>query len=241
MLAACGGGIPAAAATCNVIGAHKPSEAEDAFLHSDYDRAVALYQAQLQQKPNDPTLTAGLVEVLLKQQKVTEADDLVHKALAQNPQSGVLMGALGEVQYRAGTPWLALPTADAVHQARSVQPAGAAAQCQAAAAQLSLRSRGKGDNAPRTHWIRLIREFAAAGWIHSRVKERITELEAYLASANGEDPETIKSLHFYLAYLKQREIEPHKACRLVSNTDTAEIPFIYLFETPRISAPSDWT
>jgi Tetratricopeptide repeat len=84
----------------------QPSDAEDAFLHSDYDRAVALYQAQLQQKPNDTTLTVGLVEVLLKQQKVTEADHLVHEALAQNPQSGELMGALAEVQYRAGTPWL---------------------------------------------------------------------------------------------------------------------------------------
>jgi tetratricopeptide repeat protein len=66
LLVVCGSN-PAAAETCKVIGPHKPSDAEDAFLHSDYDRAVALYQAQLQQKPNDPTLTAGLVEVFLKQ------------------------------------------------------------------------------------------------------------------------------------------------------------------------------
>ena len=59
---AVGSGLdPAMAATCNVISAHHPSDAEDAFLHSDYDRAVVLYQAQLQQKPaNDPALTAGL-------------------------------------------------------------------------------------------------------------------------------------------------------------------------------------
>src|ERR1700733_1119024 len=113
MVAVGGGGIPAAAVTCNVIGVHKPSEAEDAFLRSDYDRAVVLYQAQLQQKPNDPALTAGLAEVLLRQQKITEADDLVQKALRQNPQSAILMTALGEVQYRAGTPWLAVTTTDA--------------------------------------------------------------------------------------------------------------------------------
>src|ERR1700735_127604 len=122
MLAVWGGNSPAVAPTCNVVGPRHPSDAEDAFLHSDYDRAVVLYQAQLQQKPNDPTLTAGLVEVLLRQQKVTEADDLVHKALTQNPQSGVLMGALGEVQYRAGTPWLALPTADASIQLDPCNP-----------------------------------------------------------------------------------------------------------------------
>ena len=106
-------GSPAVAATCSVVGAHHPSDAEDAFLHSDYDRAVVLYQAQLQQKPNDPTLIAGLAEVLLRQQKVAEAEDLVQKALAQVPQSAVLMVALGEVQYRAGTPWLASGTVDA--------------------------------------------------------------------------------------------------------------------------------
>ena len=44
MIAVCCRSIPATAATCNVIGAHKPSEAEDAFLHSDYDRAVVLYR-----------------------------------------------------------------------------------------------------------------------------------------------------------------------------------------------------
>ena len=95
MLAVWGGNSPAVAATCNVVGPRHPSDAEDAFLHSDYDRAVVLYQAQLQQKPNDPTLIAGLAEVLLRQQKVTEAEDLVQKALAQAPQSAVLMAALG--------------------------------------------------------------------------------------------------------------------------------------------------
>ena len=62
-------GSPAVAATCSVVGAHHPSDAEDAFLHSDYDRAVVLYQAQLQQKPNDPTLIAGLAELLLDDKK----------------------------------------------------------------------------------------------------------------------------------------------------------------------------
>jgi len=227
MVAVYGGGIPAAAATCNVIGAHKPSEAEDAFLHSDYDRAAALYQEQLQQKPNDPTLTAGLVEVLLKQQKITEADELVHKALAQNPQSGVLMGALGEVQYRAGTPWLALSTANASIKLDPCNP-----QVRLLSARL-LRL--------NSHYAAAAKEISTAHaldpsnprirsrWLDTLpIKERIAELEAYLASANGEDPEALRSLHFYLAYLKQQEIEPHKACRLVSNTDTAEIPFTYL-------------
>ena len=42
----------ALAISCKVSEAHDPSEAESAFLHSDYDRAVTLYQAQLQQQSN---------------------------------------------------------------------------------------------------------------------------------------------------------------------------------------------
>jgi predicted aspartyl protease len=229
MVAVGGGGIPAAAVTCNVIGAHKPSEAEDAFLHSDYDRAVVLYQAQLQQKPNDPTLIAGLVEVLLRQQKVTEADDLVHKALAQNPQSGVLMGALGEVQYRAGTPWLALPTADASIKLDPCNPQ--VRLLSARLLRLNSHYAAAANEISTAHALDPSNPRIRSRWLDTLpVKERISELEAYLASANGEDPETLKSLHFYLAYLKQQEIEPHKACRLVSNTDTAEIPFKYLFQ-----------
>jgi predicted aspartyl protease len=227
LLLVCGRGIPAAATTCNVIGPHKPSDAEDAFLHSDYDRAVALYQAQLQQKPNDPTLTAGLVEVLLKQQKVTEADHLVHEALAQNPQSGLLMGALAEVQYRAGTPWLALPTVDASIKLDPCNPR--ARLISATLLRINSYYASAAKEISTAHALDPYNPRTRSRWLDTLpIKERITELEAYLDSANGEDPETLRGLHFYLAYLKQREIEPHKACRLVSGTNTAEIPFVNL-------------
>jgi predicted aspartyl protease len=227
MIAVCCRSIPATAATCKVIGAQKPSDAEDAFLHSDYDRAVVLYQAQLQQKPNDPTLTAGLVEVLLRQQKVTEADALVHKALTQNPQSGVLTGALAEVQYRAGTPWLAVSTVDASIKLDPCNPQ--ARLLSARLLRLNSYYAAAAKEISTAHALDPYNPRTRSRWLNTLpLKERITELEAYLASANGEDPETLRSLHFYLAYLKQQEIEPHKACRLVSNTDTAEIPFISL-------------
>ncbi len=67
------------------IHTYTPSEADKAFLQSDYDRAVTLYQAQLQQKPGDPALIASLAQVFLRQQKVKEADDIVQKALDTEP------------------------------------------------------------------------------------------------------------------------------------------------------------
>jgi tetratricopeptide (TPR) repeat protein len=227
ILAVCGGNNPAVAATCNVIGAHTPSDAEDAFLHSDYDRASALYQAQLQQKPEDPILTAGLAEVLLRQQKLTEAAELVQKALTQNPQSAVLMGALGEVQYRAGTPWLALLTVNAAIKLDPCNPRARLLSARLLRINSYYASAAKEINT--AHALDPSNPRIRSRWLNTLPrKQRITELEAYLASPNGEDPETIRRLHFYLDYLKQQEIEPHKACRLVSNKDTAEIPFISL-------------
>ena len=227
MLAVCGGPRLAEAATCPVIGAHHPSEPEDAFLHSDYDRAATLYQVQLQQKPNDPVLTAGLVEVLLQQQKVTEADALVQKALTQNPQSPVLMTALGEVQYRAGTPWLALPTVNASIKLDPCNPQSRLLS--ARILRLNSYYAASASEISTAHALDPTNPRIRSRWLDTLPrKERIAELEAYLASANGEDSETIKRLGFYLAYLKQQEIEPHKACRLVSNTETATIPFVNL-------------
>jgi predicted aspartyl protease len=227
VIAVCGAGSLAAAATCNVISAHHPSDAEDAFLHSDYDRAVVLYQVQLQQKPGDTALTAGLAEVLLKQQKVTEAEDLVQKALAQNPQSAVLMVALGEAQYRAGTPWLALATAEASIKLDPCNPQ--ARLLDARLLRLNSYYASAANEISTAHSLDPADPRIRSRWLDTLpMKERITELDAYLAGANGEDPETLKRLHFYLDYLKQQAIEPHKACRLVSTTDTAAIPFANL-------------
>ncbi len=226
-IAACSGSKVAGAATCNVISAHHPSDAEDAFLHSDYDRAVVLYQTQLQQEPGDTTLTAGLAEVLLKQQKVTEAEDSVQKALAQNPKSATLMVALGEAQYRAGTPWLALAT---VASSIKLDPCNPQARLlDARLLRLNSYYASAADEVSTAHSLDPTNPRIRSRWLDTLpMKDRIAELEAYLASANGEDPETIKRLHFYLDYLKQQAIEPHKACRLVSNADTAQIPFANL-------------
>jgi len=227
MLAVGGWPTPAGAATCQVISAHFLSQAEDAFLHSDYDRAATLYQAELQQKPNDPFPTAALVEVLLRQQKVTEAGDVVQKALAQHPQSPVLMTALGEVQYRAGTPWLALATVNASIQLDPCYPQSRLIS--ASLLRLNSYYAAAAGEINTAHALDPTNPRIRSRWLDTLPrKERISELEAYLASANGEDPETIKRLHFYLNYLKQQEIEPHKACRLVSNTETATIPFASL-------------
>jgi predicted aspartyl protease len=224
LLTACAGGPSALAVNCKVATAYTPSEADQAFLHSNYDYAVSLYQAQLQQKPDDPALTASVSQVFLRQQKVKEADDVVQKALTQNPKSVILQVALGEVQYREGTPWLAGATAA---EAAKLDP------CYPQLHLLNARLLRL-----NSYYASAAKEIATAhtldphdprirrSWLDTLpLKERITELESYLSAGGGDDPETIKNLHFYLDFLKQQVAQPHKACRLVSDTQTATIPF----------------
>lgn len=223
-VAGCIGGSAAFAVSCTVVPTHSPSEAERAFLHSDYDRAAALYQSQLQQSPNDPALTASLAQVLLKQQKVKEAEDTVQRALVQNQQSVILLTALGEVQYRDGTPWLASATAEAAMKIDPCYP-----QLRLLSARI-LRLKSLYASAAKeistAHALDPYNPQIRRRWLETLpLKERISELEAYLSTGSGDDPETIKSLHFYLEFLKHQLVEPHKACRLVSDTQTATIPF----------------
>ena len=210
-----------------VLGAHHPSEAEDAFLHSDYDRAATLYQAQLQQKPNDPVLTAGLVEVLLQQQKVTEAEALVHKvAYAESSIPGADDRA-GRSAISGRRPWLASPTVNASIKLDPCLPQSRLLS--ARILRLNSYYAAAAKEISTAHALDPTNPRIRSRWLDTLPRmQRIAELEAYLASANGEDPETIKRLHFYLDFLKQQETEPHNACRLVSNTETATIPFVNL-------------
>jgi predicted aspartyl protease len=223
-VAGCIEGSPALAVTCTVVPVHPPSEAEDAFLHSDYDRAATLYQTQLQQNPNDPGLVVGLAQVYLRQQKVKDAEDVVQKALIPHHESVILLTELGEVQYREGTPWLAGATADAAMKIDPCYPHLRLLNARilrlnalygSAAKEISIaHSLNSHDPQIRRRWLETL-----------PLKERISELEAYLSTGSGDDPETTKSLNFYLEFLKHQLIEPHKACRLVSDTQTAVVPF----------------
>ena len=128
------------AATCHILESHVPTEAEQAYLKGQYGQAASLYQAQLQQRPDDVNLIAGMAEVLLRQQKVTDAAVLVQKALDQNSSSAVLFTSLGDVQYRQGTPWLASASADKAMK-RPLLSSAPPARSQAPAAHLELCQR----------------------------------------------------------------------------------------------------
>jgi predicted aspartyl protease len=142
-----------------------------------------------------------------------------------DPNSAILLTALGEIQYREGKPWLAFDTAAS---ALKLDPCNAPLHLltsrlyqlnslySAAAKEIAMAHALEPDNPSiRLRWLETLPG-----------AQRISELEAYLASPTGDDPEEVKHLHFYLDYLKGQAELPHKACRLASDTSTTNISFI---------------
>jgi tetratricopeptide (TPR) repeat protein len=218
------GSLPAFGVACKVAAAHAPSDAESAFLKGDFDQAVTLYQAQLKLKPDDPESIAGLVDALLRQRKVADAADLVQKALASQPKSTILLTAKAEVLYRQGTPWLA---GNVVEDTIPKDPCNARLHfVHARLLRLSSYYAGEQRELRVAHQLDPYDPAIRREWINTlSTRQRIAELEQYLASPTGDDPEDISHLRTYLEALQKRLTDPHKSCRLVSSTNSTEIPF----------------
>lgn len=215
---------PAWAVSCPVVPPHTPSEAQQAFLHADYERAASLYSQALQANPSDPASAAGLVDVLLKQQKVGDAQTLIEKAVAAQPKSVILQTSLGFVQYRAGTPQLASGTATAAMaldpcfprlHLLNTQLLRLTSMFKSAAGELRIAHLlDPSDPEIRRYWVRTL-----------PLEQRISEVEAYLASPNGDNADDLRRMHLYLDALKKSATQPHKPCQLVSSNTSTEIPF----------------
>lgn len=214
----------AGSVSCPVATTHIVSEQEQEFLRGHFDAAAGLYQAALQKSPGDPALIAGLTNVLLRQQKVSEADSLVSAASAQNVNSAVLYTSMGDVQYREGTPWLAAESATKAAKIDPCYPQLHLLNAKILRLNSSYASAAKELNLahsldPHDPDIRQL-------WVGTLpLSRRIAELEAYLGGETGDDPDDLRHMRGYLDSLKKQAVEPHKACRLVSDKAVTEIPF----------------
>jgi len=215
------------AATCTVAQPHEPSPAEDAYLHSDYEHAVMLYNDQLAKEPNRPDLTAALSNVLLHQQKFAEANDLLGKALKANPQLGILQAAAGFAQLRAGTPWTA---ADSGARAMALDPCNPRAHLlEYELMRLNSRFKSAAAELQVAHSLDPYDPEIREGWMMKLpLKERIKEAEDFLSGANALDAEDQKHWRLYLEHLKKRAAQAPKPCRLVSTETSRELPFALL-------------
>jgi predicted aspartyl protease len=212
------------AISCVVVHHKPPTEADKALLAADFDKAASLYRAELSKHPGEAESSIGLVHALLSQQKVQEAADAVKESLAAAPNSPALITLRGEVEYRQGTPWLATQSAEESGKLDPCNPRNmlliadiADLSSLFASARKMLMSAHRVD--PEDPEIRY-------EWLETLpLKQRIPELEAYLAAPRGDDAGEQRHLRMQLEYLKKRVAEPHKSCHLVSSATGTEIPF----------------
>jgi predicted aspartyl protease len=220
---------PAARAVSCAVTTETASDARIALLHGDYSKALSLYQAQLAQSPNNPVAMAGEVEALLRQQKIAEALDTAEKGAATDPHSAEVLTALAAAQYRAGLPWKAWDTSTTALAADPCYPLihlwlAREAGIRSLYATAAVQSRTAHMLDPTNPEIR-------SQWIQTLpMADRIRELEAYLASPTGDNPDDIRHMQQFLEFLKKSAAEPRKPCRLVSKTTSTQLPFTYLME-----------
>ena len=223
-----GSTVSAYAVSCPVYQGRPSSPAREAYLKGDLDQAATLYQEELQKSPDDAALTIDLARVLLRQEKIKEAGDLVQSALGKNPNSAPLLTELGFIQYRAGTPWLAAASESAASKLDLCN-----AQTHLLHANLLTLSSFYGSAAKElsiAHSLDPYDPVIAGRWLNSLPSsERIKTIEASLASPGGDNSD-IGNLRAYLDHLKKEADQPHKACRLVSDTSSTEMPFAFLME-----------
>jgi predicted aspartyl protease len=214
--------------SCHVAQPHAPSMAEQAFLAADYEKAAGLYRADLAAKPNDAELTAALAHVLLRQQKLKDAESAVEAALAAKPDSraaqAVLYTAQAEVRYREGVPWDALNSHDAASKADPCL--GRLHLVSARLARLSSYYALEQQEILLAYQLDPYDPDIRVAWIETLpLEQRIHEIEADLASAQGKDKDEITR---ELDAMKRQQKEPHGACRMASQKTATQVPFAVL-------------
>jgi len=89
-----------ASTACAVAQHSPPADAGTALLAADYVKTATLYQAALAAHAGDATLTAGLVNALLRQQKVPQAADAGKAAFAAAANAPILISLRGVIKPR---------------------------------------------------------------------------------------------------------------------------------------------
>lgn len=94
----------AQAPSCPAVPAHDPSPAETAYTNADFGSAESLYMQALAQHPQDAGLSAALVNVLLQEGKLSQAETQANSLVDANPNSASALTAMAEVELRDGQP-----------------------------------------------------------------------------------------------------------------------------------------
>lgn len=210
------------AVSCSVAQPHPLTRPQLAMMAGKLDEAESLYRAEIAKEPGNEELSAGLVRVLLAEQKVDDAAKTIQAAVGKNPQSPVLLTALAAVQHRQGLPW---------EEEKTLNAAQVKGVCYAPL-QLALARYYRFNS----YYASALRHIQVAhqldpydpaiwrAWMRTLPREqRIEELKRFLAGKGG-DINEVRGARAELAVLESEQ-ENASSCRLVSQITTTDIPF----------------
>jgi tetratricopeptide (TPR) repeat protein len=195
--------------------------ANQLFQSGNFADAIVMYQHALKTDPKLVPARAGLVRAYLRDGQVDTAFDLAKSSLAPQPNSALLLAAMGAVQYRRGE----IPEAEmSFLSATKIDPN--LVQSYLGLARLyrtALLYRRAYDQVKRAHEIAPQDPEVQRAWLGMLPRrERLTALEAYLASPHPDNPEENASLRAWLEYLKATNDQPVHACRPANNIESTQ-------------------
>jgi predicted aspartyl protease len=201
------------------------------YQSGKFSEAAEKYQSILKADAKLVPAQTGLIDSLLRDQKVDESYAVVSSALSAQPHSAPLLAAMGDVQFRraemsqAETSYINALAADP----REVEAyVGLARLYQA----YSLH-RHSYDALVRAHQIAPNNPAVERLWLRQLpCRERIAAIQAYLAGPHPDDPEETQSLQHYLDFLVATVNEPIHACKLVNKIEQTDTKLEAMYRDP---------
>jgi tetratricopeptide (TPR) repeat protein len=206
--------------------------ADRLYKAGKFAEAAEKYQALLKIDAKLVAAEAGLIEALLREQKIDEASAEAVKALGAQPNSAALLAATGDVQFR-----LAEMTEAETSYHKALQIDSRELRAYLGLARLyraySLYRRAY-DSMKAAYQIAPNDPEVQRLWFNrlSR-RERLAAIEAYLAGPHPDDPEQTEYLQHYLEFLRATVDKPVHTCRLVSKVEQTDTKLQRMLRDPR--------
>ena len=205
-------------------------KALDAYRTGKFEAAIENYQAVLKQDAKSAEAYAGLTRTYLKQEKISTAAETATKGVAA-VDAPITHAALGEVYFRQAR------MVEAEKEfIKSIDVVNPDAHGYLGLARLytaySLYARAK-TMLDKAHNLAPDDPDVQRRWIRTLPRsEQIRWLTKYLDGPTNDDMETRLGLAAFLAYLQEREKQPHASCKLASPIASTEAELKALLTDP---------
>jgi tetratricopeptide (TPR) repeat protein len=206
--------------------------ADQLYKAGKFTEAADKYQALLKIDAKLVAAETGLIEALLREQKIDDASAEATRALGAQPNSAALLAAMGDVQFRLA----AITEAEtSYHKALQIDRRDLRAYLGLARIYRSCSFYRLAYEALKAAYQIAPNDPEVQRWWFPRLSphERIAAMEAYLAGLHPDDPEQTEYLKNYLKFLKATVDKPVHACRLVSKVEQTETKLQRMLRDPR--------